>query len=134
MPHGKFMEKLDKADKLLRQFPRGIRAEDFAKKLGVHRVQGYDYLHSLEVKEKGYSKNGLWYPATEKKPSRFGLLNYQKQRSETKREDREKQEKELRAAKWNYLEVGAKQCPEAKALQNWVDIEKKNRKELELDK
>lgn len=62
MSHGKFMEKLNKADKLLRQFPHGTRAADFAKRLGVKRTQVYDYLNGLVLREKAYNKYGLWFP------------------------------------------------------------------------
>ena len=66
MPHDKFMEKLDKADKLLRQFPHGIRAVDVARKLNIHRTQSYDYLSSLEARDKAYSEHGLWFPKNQK--------------------------------------------------------------------
>lgn len=62
MTHGKFMEKLNKTDKLLQQFPHGIRAADLAEKLGVHRTQVYDYLNSLRIREKARSEDGLWFP------------------------------------------------------------------------
>jgi predicted ArsR family transcriptional regulator len=62
MVHGKSMEKLDKADRLLQQFPRGISAAEFAKKLGIHRTAVYDILNSLELRKKAESRDRLWYP------------------------------------------------------------------------
>lgn len=62
MPHVEFMEKLDRADKLLRQFPHGIRAVDFAQEFGVKRQNAYDFLNSLEVRGFAYSEHGLWFP------------------------------------------------------------------------
>jgi len=56
------MEKLDEADRLLRQFPHGIRAAEFASKLGVQRQSAYDYLNSLDVRGKAWNEHGLWYP------------------------------------------------------------------------
>lgn len=61
------MEKLDEADRLLRQFPHGIRAAEFADKLGVQRQSAYDYLNSLDVRGKAWNEHGLWYP---KEPNR----------------------------------------------------------------
>ena len=81
MSNIKFMEKLDKADKLLLQFPHGVSAKDFAKKFGVHRTQVYEYLNALEVREKAYSEHGLWFPKeklAEKKPSCFNVFEYLK--------------------------------------------------------
>ena len=63
------MEKLDKVDKLLRQFPHGARAVELARKMGVSRSAVYDYLNSLEARGKAYSEHGLWYP---KKPDQNG--------------------------------------------------------------
>jgi predicted ArsR family transcriptional regulator len=62
MTHGKSMEKLNKAYKLLQRFPHGIRAADFAKKLGVERTAVYDVLNSLRYQGKAENKDGLWYP------------------------------------------------------------------------
>jgi DNA-binding IclR family transcriptional regulator len=62
MTHGKSMEKLEKAYRLLQQFPHGIRAADFAKKIGAERTAVYDVLNSLLYQGKAENKNNLWYP------------------------------------------------------------------------
>lgn len=57
------MENLDKAERMLRQCPRGIRAEDFMRKMGFSsRQTAYNYLNSLELKGKAYNEHGLWFP------------------------------------------------------------------------
>ena len=56
------MGKLEKADKLLQQFPRGIRASEFARALGIQRTAAYDLLNSLAARGKAESRDGLWYP------------------------------------------------------------------------
>jgi len=66
MSHVKRMEKEDKCDKLLRQFPNGIRISILAQKLEVTRSTVYDYLNSLELKGKAHYEKGIAYP---KKPS-----------------------------------------------------------------
>lgn len=58
------MEKVDKADRLLQQFPRGISAAELARKLGIHRTSVYDILNSLVLRGKAESRDGLWYPKT----------------------------------------------------------------------
>jgi len=65
--------------------------------------------------------------------SGFGLFDYIKWRSERKKHEKEKAERELLAQKRTYLELTAKLIPEAESLKDWVEIEKKNRKELGLD-
>jgi len=69
MPNVKRTEKLDKAAELLRQFPKGIRITDFAKKLGAKvskkpfvRSTAYDYLNSLDTLGLGYYERGTAYP------------------------------------------------------------------------
>jgi len=87
------MEKLSKAEGLLLQFPHGIKAVDFARKLGVHRTQAYDYLNSLEVRGKARNERGLWFPADKKVKSKLGLFGWLEQRAERKK----REELELRA-------------------------------------
>jgi sugar-specific transcriptional regulator TrmB len=62
MLNGKFMENLDKVDKLLRHFPHGVRATELAKKLGISRSSIYDYLNSLAVRGEARNEHSLWYP------------------------------------------------------------------------
>jgi hypothetical protein len=62
MTHGKYMENLNKLDKLLRQFPHGARAEELAKRMGICRTRIYDYLDSLEVRGRARNEHSLWYP------------------------------------------------------------------------
>lgn len=66
-------EKLDKADTLLRQFPKGIRIRVFAAKLGTiirgepyARQTGYDYLNSLVLRGKARFDKGIAYPVDSK--------------------------------------------------------------------
>jgi len=61
MSDGKFKENLDKVDKLLRQFPHGVRAIELAEKLGLSRSAVYDYLNGLETRGKCSNEHGLWY-------------------------------------------------------------------------
>ena len=83
--YGKSTGILDKADKLLRQFPKGITALDFAEKLGqavrkrpYGRQTGYDYLNSLGLKKRAKKRGTLWYPkeaeAEEQSPANADLL------------------------------------------------------------
>lgn len=51
-----------------------------------------------------------------------------------KERKRERTSREQLAAKYTYLELIAKFHPELKAFKDWAEIEKKNRKELGLDK
>jgi hypothetical protein len=69
MPNVRSMDNLDKAEKLLRQFPNGLSVENFAKKLGVKirgkpfvRSTGYDYLNSLEIRGLAHYVRGTAYP------------------------------------------------------------------------
>jgi DNA-binding NtrC family response regulator len=62
MSDGKFTEKLIAHHKVLLQFPRGIRAAQFARKLGIHRTAAYDILNSLELKDWARNEHGLWFP------------------------------------------------------------------------
>jgi len=62
MSHVKRMEKEDKLVKLLRQSRNGIRINDLAKKLGIHRSTVYDYLNSLVFQELAYYEKGIAYP------------------------------------------------------------------------
>jgi len=68
MKNVKTMENLDNLEKLLRQFP-GERAVFYAKKLKWSRSKVYDFLGSLQIQGKGYSKDGLWYLEGSSKPS-----------------------------------------------------------------
>ncbi len=61
------MENLDKVERLLRQFPNGIRAAELAKKLGIGRSRVYDYLNSMEARGKARNEHGLWYPKAQVK-------------------------------------------------------------------
>jgi DNA-binding FadR family transcriptional regulator len=61
MAKGKFMENLDKLEKLLRQFPHGARAAELAEKMRVSRSAVYDYLNGLEARGKARNEHGLWY-------------------------------------------------------------------------
>lgn len=63
----------------------------------------------------------------------FGLFKWLRDRRERKRLEEEKQQKELLARKWTYCELVAKRFgDEARSLKEWVEIEKKNYKELGL--
>ena len=62
MRDGKFKQKLEASHKVLLQFPRGVRAAQFARKLGIHRTAAYDILNSLELKEQARNERGLWFP------------------------------------------------------------------------
>jgi len=63
MSNVKSMENLDKAERMLRQCPHGIRAADFMRKMGFRsRQTAYNYLNSLELKGKAYNEHGLWFP------------------------------------------------------------------------
>ena len=141
------MEKVEKADKLLRQFPKGITASEFAKELGkqirkepYRRQTGYDQLNSLVLRGKAEKKGSLFYPkiaqsekSSTEKPSKFGFFEWVKNRSEQKRVREEQQRKLLLAQRHTYLELIAKCNPQAQACKEWVEIEKKNRKELGLE-
>ena len=145
MSNGKTMENLDKLDKLLGQFPAS-RAVFYAEKLGWSRSKVYDNLNSLQIRQLAYNKNGLWYPSTEQKPSKedkkgrrsiksgFGFFEWWKHRNEQKRLEEERVRKELLARKWTSMELFAKANPDiGEVVQNWLDVEKKTRKELGLD-
>ena len=60
------MEKLDSCYKLVQQSSDkgGIRAVEFAEKMGVHKTTVYDLLRSLELVGKVYSNQGLWNAKT----------------------------------------------------------------------
>ncbi len=62
MHQRKFMEKLPEYHKLLLQFPHGISASEYAKKVGIHRTQVYDILNSLAVRGLAKSEHGIWFP------------------------------------------------------------------------
>jgi len=63
MSNVKSMGNLDKAERMLRQCPHGIKAADFMRKMGfLSRQTAYNYLNSLELKGKAYNEHGLWFP------------------------------------------------------------------------
>lgn len=62
------MEKLEKIDRLLRQFPHGITAAELAEKMDIKRTAVYDFLNSLAVRGKAESRDGLWFSKQEQKP------------------------------------------------------------------
>lgn len=66
--------------------------------------------------------------------SGFGFFQWWKHRDEQNRLEEERVRKELLARKWTYMELFAKTYPEiGEVVQNWLDVEKKTRKELGLD-
>ena len=57
---------LEECYKLVRQSgAKGIGANDLARKMGKDRSTIYDYLNSLELRERVQSTHGLWYSKTE---------------------------------------------------------------------
>jgi len=67
--------------------------------------------------------------------SGFGVFDYLKWRSESKKQERRRKERELLVKRITYLELGEKiYGKDAKALKEWAEIEKKNLKEMGLDK
>jgi len=61
------MLKLDRCYKIVQQSSAkgGIKADEIAEKMDVHRTTVYGYLKSLQFKEKVYSDQGLWKVTTE---------------------------------------------------------------------
>jgi hypothetical protein len=92
------------------------------------------------LKDKGLVKHDGLHYGTEKStvPKRKGLFrgffDFLDRRAERKRQEEERIRRELQAQKWTYLELVHKRFgEEAEALKDWVEIEKRNRKELGLD-
>jgi hypothetical protein len=82
-------------------------------------------------------EKGIAYPIekTEKKnkPPILGFFQWLNNRSDMKRQSREKAEKKRLVSSWNYRELLAKSAPEEFGIfKDIVEIEKKNRKELGL--
>lgn len=66
--------------------------------------------------------------------SGFGFFEWLKHRNEQKTLEEERVRKELLARKWTSMELMAKANPDiGEVFQDWLDVEKKNRKELGLD-
>jgi hypothetical protein len=130
MSHVKIMEKMEKMEKFLRQFPKGITAGEFAEKFGKHvrgkpygRQTGYDYLNSLVLQGKAEKKGNLFYPKSE---------------SETKLHEKvlSKEERELleqKAEAYSDAEWLAKQWKALEPLDELYKIERRIRKEMELE-
>jgi hypothetical protein len=127
MLNGKIMEKMEEADKLLRQFPKGVTASEFAEKFGKHirkkpygRQTGYDYLNSLVLRRKAEKRDNSFYPltaeaekpSTEAKASRFGLFEWLDKRAERKRKDAKERQKQRLLAQIHYKEMLAESGPE----------------------
>ena len=55
-------DKMKKLEKVLRQFPHGIRIAVLAGKVGISRSYAYDLLQSLELQGKAYYEDGIAYP------------------------------------------------------------------------
>jgi hypothetical protein len=97
MPNVKSMENLEKLEQLIGKIPARNWAF-YAKKLGWSRGKVYEYFNSLEIKEKAYSKGGLWYPqtATSEKPSTDSERSKKQLGFFERREERRKLEEEER--------------------------------------
>jgi len=66
MSNVKTMEKVDRVDKCLRQFPQGIRISDLAEKSGVSRTYVYGLLNTLDYQGKAHYERGVAYPGKDK--------------------------------------------------------------------
>ena len=63
--HHEAMKKLDRCYNVVRQSSaKGIRADEVAEKLRVHRTTVYGYLNSLELMGKVENEHGLWHAKT----------------------------------------------------------------------
>jgi len=59
------MKKLDRCYKVvLQNSAKGIRVDEIARKLGVHRTTAYNYLNSLQLMGKVESQQGIWRAKT----------------------------------------------------------------------
>ena len=61
MSNVKSMENLESLERLLGKIP-ARNWVFYAKKLGWSKSKVYEYFDSLKIKQKAYSKEGLWYP------------------------------------------------------------------------
>ena len=66
------MENLEKLERIIGKFP-AQNWSFYAKKLGWSRSKFYEYAFTLQLQNKVYSKNGLWYlkNAEIEKPSKL---------------------------------------------------------------
>ena len=121
----------------------GIRAKflipELEEKTGLARSTINEHLTSFDIKKKIYREKGRYWlkkPETTKRSikSQFGFFEWLKHRNEQKILEEERVRKELLARKWTSMELMAKANPDiGEVFQNWLDVEKKTRKELGLD-
>ena len=82
MSNVKRMEKSDRVDKCLRQFPQGKRIPDLAKKCGVSRTYMYDLLNTLDYQGKAHYERGVAYPGKDKEKPEAPKREDQERRGE----------------------------------------------------
>lgn len=75
--HRETIEKLDKVERVLRQFLHGLRITDLAKKIETKRPTVYGYLNTLELEGRAYYQRGIAYP--ERPSSSSGKLSLSKE-------------------------------------------------------